>query len=187
MKPLLFYFCLLFFFILFHLSLKHTRIKRKKRKYCYGNSPIHIPNSSLLCYCPWPCLHHSMHSCWIQENKGLFYVLYPHTSLEPNLFIFFGFLCVFVFNLQKKDLRFDGKLCYLPGSVAFELGIGALICLLMAQVIGNLMICRIFFSRDSWKAKKNPTLLINGFICLLSWYVGDPSISNMQFYKSSTL
>ncbi|XP_009768236.1 protein MODIFYING WALL LIGNIN-1-like [Nicotiana sylvestris] len=71
---------------------------------------------------------------------------------------------------KKKDLRFDGKLCYLPGStVAFELGIGALICLLMAQVIGNLMICRIFFSRDSWKAKKNPTLLINGFICLLSW------------------
>ncbi|XP_009626280.1 protein MODIFYING WALL LIGNIN-1 [Nicotiana tabacum] len=70
---------------------------------------------------------------------------------------------------KKKDLRFDGKLCYLPGSVAFELGIGALICLLMAQVIGNLLICRMFFSRDSWKAKKKPTLLINGFICALSW------------------
>ncbi|OIT35129.1 PREDICTED: uncharacterized protein LOC109243787 isoform X1 [Nicotiana attenuata] len=72
---------------------------------------------------------------------------------------------------KKKDLRFDGKLCYLPGSVAFELGIGALICLLMAQVIGNLLICRLFFSRDhenSSKSKKKPTL-INGFICVLSW------------------
>ncbi|KAK4364796.1 hypothetical protein RND71_016154 [Anisodus tanguticus] len=71
---------------------------------------------------------------------------------------------------KKKDLRFDGELCYLPGSVAFELGIGALICLLMAQVIGNLLICIIFFSRDhqnSSKANKKPT--INGFICVLSW------------------
>lgn len=72
---------------------------------------------------------------------------------------------------KKKDLRFDGKLCYLPGSVAFELGIGALICLIMAQVIGNLLICStIFFSTDhpnSSKAKKKPT--INGLICVLSW------------------
>lgn len=71
---------------------------------------------------------------------------------------------------KKKDLRFDGELCYLPGSVAFELGIGALICLLMGQVIGNLLICRIFFSRDHQicsKDKKKPT--INSLICVISW------------------
>ncbi|XP_060207863.1 protein MODIFYING WALL LIGNIN-1-like isoform X1 [Lycium barbarum] len=72
---------------------------------------------------------------------------------------------------KKKDLRFDGELCYLPGSVDFEFGIGAIICLVMAQVIGNLLICKIFFSRDhqnsSSKAKKKPT--INGFMCVLSW------------------
>ncbi|CAN4076424.1 unnamed protein product [Withania somnifera] len=71
---------------------------------------------------------------------------------------------------KKKDLRFDGKLCSLPGSVAFELGIGALICLTMAQVIGNLLICTVFFSKEhqnSSKTKKKPT--INGLICVLSW------------------
>ncbi|KAM3322616.1 protein MODIFYING WALL LIGNIN-2 [Capsicum chacoense] len=71
---------------------------------------------------------------------------------------------------EKKDLRFDGKWCYLPGSVAFELGIGALICLLIAQVIGNLLICTICFSRDhqnSSKPNKKPTF--NSLICVLSW------------------
>lgn len=71
---------------------------------------------------------------------------------------------------KKEDLRFDGKLCYLPGSVAFELGIGALICIIVAQLIGNLLICRIVFSRkhqNNSKPYKNPTL--NTLICIISW------------------
>ncbi|KAL3361620.1 hypothetical protein AABB24_014473 [Solanum stoloniferum] len=71
---------------------------------------------------------------------------------------------------KKEDLRFDGKLCYLPKSVAFELGIGALICLIMGQVIGNLLICINVFSRDhqnNSKTSKKPT--ITGLICFISW------------------
>lgn len=45
---------------------------------------------------------------------------------------------------KKKDIRLDGKLCYLPGSHAFGLGISALICLFIAQMIGNLIICTKF-------------------------------------------
>lgn len=71
---------------------------------------------------------------------------------------------------KKEDLRFDGKLCYLPRSVAFELGVGALICIIMAQVIGNLLICRIVFSREhqnNSKPYKKPT--INTLIFITSW------------------
>lgn len=71
---------------------------------------------------------------------------------------------------KKEDLRFDGKLCYLPKSVAFELGIGALICLIIGQVIGNLLICRNVFSKDhqnNLKTNKKPTII--GLICVISW------------------
>ncbi|CAA2978630.1 uncharacterized protein LOC111404284 [Olea europaea var. sylvestris] len=49
---------------------------------------------------------------------------------------------------EKKDLRFDEKLCYLHRSPAFGFGIAALIYLFAGQVIGNLFICRKFSRRD---------------------------------------
>ncbi|KAK9283313.1 hypothetical protein L1049_011552 [Liquidambar formosana] len=41
---------------------------------------------------------------------------------------------------KREDLKLDGKLCYLPGSPAFGFGIAALICLFVAQIIGNLVV-----------------------------------------------
>ncbi|KAL2544463.1 hypothetical protein Fot_13696 [Forsythia ovata] len=73
---------------------------------------------------------------------------------------------------KKKDLRFDGKLCYLPGSPAFGFGIAALICLFAGQVIGNLFICRKFSVRDDRRSGcdnkvKMPT--ISSIFLIFSW------------------
>ncbi|CAJ1930810.1 unnamed protein product [Sphenostylis stenocarpa] len=38
---------------------------------------------------------------------------------------------------KKEDLRWNGKLCHLPSSPAFGLGIASLVCLALAQSIGN--------------------------------------------------
>ncbi|XP_047971493.1 protein MODIFYING WALL LIGNIN-2-like [Salvia hispanica] len=45
---------------------------------------------------------------------------------------------------KKDDLVFNGKLCYLPRSSSFELGITGLICLSITQVAGSLFIYREF-------------------------------------------
>ncbi|CAK9143711.1 unnamed protein product [Ilex paraguariensis] len=70
---------------------------------------------------------------------------------------------------KKGDLRIDGKLCYLPESGAFVLGIAALICLFIAQILGNVLVCRNLCSgrqRSSCKAKK-PTS--SSTFLVLSW------------------
>uniref|UniRef100_A0A5B7BPX6 Uncharacterized protein n=1 Tax=Davidia involucrata TaxID=16924 RepID=A0A5B7BPX6_DAVIN len=71
---------------------------------------------------------------------------------------------------KKKDLKLDGKLCYLPGSHAFGFGMAALICLLVAQIIGNLIICRNFCSgekRSSNRAKEQT--VVASALAVLSW------------------
>ncbi|KAI8530843.1 hypothetical protein RHMOL_Rhmol11G0090500 [Rhododendron molle] len=69
-----------------------------------------------------------------------------------------------------EDLKLDGKLCYLPKSRAFRFGIVALICLCAAQIIGSLIVCRNFCSREkritSCDARK-PT--IGCIFLFLSW------------------
>ncbi|KAL3498061.1 hypothetical protein ACH5RR_040793 [Cinchona calisaya] len=70
---------------------------------------------------------------------------------------------------KKGDLRFNGRLCYLSGSEGFGLGIAALVLLFIAQITGNLFICKEFWSRNherSCKAKK-PKIVITSLI--LSW------------------
>ncbi|XP_024037277.1 uncharacterized protein LOC18038539 isoform X2 [Citrus clementina] len=79
---------------------------------------------------------------------------------------FSPFDCV---SVQRKDLKLDGKLCYLPESHAHELGIAALICLGVAQVIGNLLICRIFCTRDKRNNCKTQKLRIATALLVLSW------------------
>lgn len=50
---------------------------------------------------------------------------------------------------KKKDIRLDGKLCYIPKSDAYGLGVAALVCLFAAQIMSNLFICKKFcFGRD---------------------------------------
>ncbi|GMN47609.1 hypothetical protein TIFTF001_016798 [Ficus carica] len=47
---------------------------------------------------------------------------------------------------KMKDLKLDGRFCYLPGNHAFGFGIAALVCLCIAQIIGNLVVCRNWIS-----------------------------------------
>uniref|UniRef100_A0A2P2JT65 Uncharacterized protein LOC105128485 n=2 Tax=Rhizophora mucronata TaxID=61149 RepID=A0A2P2JT65_RHIMU len=49
---------------------------------------------------------------------------------------------------KKEGVRFNGKLCYVPESAAFGFGIAAMICLVLAQAIGSLLIRIIFRLRD---------------------------------------
>lgn len=44
-----------------------------------------------------------------------------------------------------------GRLCHLPESQAFGFGVAALICLFAAQMVGNLIVCTYFCSRERKK------------------------------------
>ncbi|CAK9138800.1 unnamed protein product [Ilex paraguariensis] len=74
------------------------------------------------------------------------------------------------FKRSKEDsLRINGTLCYLPGSTAFGFGVAALIFLFIAQIIGNVIVCKNFCSgrrRSSCKAEK-PS--IASIFLVLSW------------------
>ncbi|CAL0314235.1 unnamed protein product [Lupinus luteus] len=69
---------------------------------------------------------------------------------------------------KKKDLRWNGKLCYLASSQAFGLGIAALVCLVLAQVIGNCILFKNSCSRGKRNAQyKIP--VIARLLLLFSW------------------
>ncbi|KAG7593593.1 Copper amine oxidase N-terminal [Arabidopsis thaliana x Arabidopsis arenosa] len=87
------------------------------------------------------------------------------------MFIFlFGlaafFLCLSA-EFQKakgKDLKWDGESCYLPENRAFGLGIAALVCVFVAQIVGNVVICRGYLKTD-----KTGTTLLCIILLLFSW------------------
>nr|AFK37094.1 unknown [Lotus japonicus] len=69
---------------------------------------------------------------------------------------------------KKEDLRWNGKLCYLPSSQAFGLGIAALVSFFVAQVIVN----SILFKNSCSGGKRNaqhkiPT--VARLLLLISW------------------
>ncbi|KAL0312328.1 UNVERIFIED_CONTAM: Long-chain-alcohol oxidase FAO4A [Sesamum radiatum] len=72
-------------------------------------------------------------------------------------------------KFEKDDLRLDGKLCYLPQSAAFELGIAAIIALCIAQVIGILFVCRKLgpAEQDSGLKLRKPTASYS--LLIFSW------------------
>ncbi|XP_038896171.1 protein MODIFYING WALL LIGNIN-1 [Benincasa hispida] len=73
------------------------------------------------------------------------------------------------FNRTKKeDLKLNGRLCFLPESEAFKLGVGGLVCLIMAQIIGNAIICHSYWPKEHRKScsVKRPMLSI---ALLISW------------------
>ncbi|KAG8638102.1 hypothetical protein MANES_15G184500v8 [Manihot esculenta] len=73
------------------------------------------------------------------------------------------------YGLLKEEVKLDNELCYLPESRAFSYGIAAVVCLVIAQIIANLVICSNFWLRkdgDSSKAKK--PIAATAFL-VLSW------------------
>ncbi|KAG7598915.1 hypothetical protein ISN44_As06g031240 [Arabidopsis suecica] len=78
----------------------------------------------------------------------------PKFSLFFMFIFLFGlaafFLCLSA-EFQKakgKDLKWDGESCYLPENRAFGLGIAALVCIFVAQIVGNVVICRGYLKTD---------------------------------------
>nr|KAJ0201281.1 hypothetical protein LSAT_V11C600305460 [Lactuca sativa] len=74
-------------------------------------------------------------------------------------------LCIICEFKKSKEIRVDGKLCYLPQSRAFAYGIAALICSFIAQVIGTgfFILCR---RSADFKSSKSSFASI---ILCLSW------------------
>ncbi|KAL8521484.1 hypothetical protein ACS0TY_011848 [Phlomoides rotata] len=91
-------------------------------------------------------------------------------SITVAAFLAFTLCLTAEFKKSKKnDLKLDGKLCYLPASPAFGLGIAALICLSIAQVIATFFISRNFCSRkrNASKVGRNPT--VSCALLFFSW------------------
>ncbi|CAL9217006.1 unnamed protein product [Arabidopsis halleri] len=95
---------------------------------------------------------------------------------RPNFSLFFMFIFLFglaafflclLAEFQKakgKDLKWDGESCYLPENHAFGLGIAALVCVSVAQIVGNVVICRGFL-----KTNKTGMTLFCIILVLFSW------------------
>ncbi|XP_022738934.1 uncharacterized protein LOC111291437 [Durio zibethinus] len=69
---------------------------------------------------------------------------------------------------KKADLKLDGKLCFLPASHGFGFGVAALICLSIAQIIGNVLVCANYWSR-SGKARKAKKPILTAILLAFSW------------------
>ncbi|KAJ4950887.1 hypothetical protein NE237_027719 [Protea cynaroides] len=70
---------------------------------------------------------------------------------------------------RLEDMKLDGELCFLPQSSAFGLGILALTCLLVAQIIGNLMIGSQFCLKDKKTSDQANKQRITTIPVVLSW------------------
>ncbi|XP_045831501.1 protein MODIFYING WALL LIGNIN-1-like [Trifolium pratense] len=46
---------------------------------------------------------------------------------------------------KEEDLKWNGKLCYLPASQAFGLSIATLVSLFFAHIIGNYVLVKVLF------------------------------------------
>ncbi|KAL3844387.1 hypothetical protein ACJIZ3_001790 [Penstemon smallii] len=92
------------------------------------------------------------------------------SSITASALLSFALCLAAEFKKSKKnDLRLDGKLCYLPRSPAFELGIAALICLSITQVIGNWFICTKFRSGEQRSGCKVRKPTVSCSLLVFSW------------------
>nr|ACU15849.1 unknown [Glycine max] len=71
-------------------------------------------------------------------------------SLSLGLISFVLCIAAEIKRNKEEDLRWNGKLCYLPSSKAFGLGIAALVSFFLAQIIGN----SILLKYSCWRRKK---------------------------------
>ncbi|KAI9092296.1 hypothetical protein K1719_027796 [Acacia pycnantha] len=69
---------------------------------------------------------------------------------------------------KKKDLKWNGRLCFMPSSPAFGFGIAALVSLFFAQIIGN----STFLRNSCSGGKRNVSFkipVIAKVLLLISW------------------
>ncbi|XP_026664953.2 protein MODIFYING WALL LIGNIN-1-like isoform X1 [Phoenix dactylifera] len=68
-------------------------------------------------------------------------------------------------KVKAKDMKLDGSLCSLPRSSAFGLGIAAVVCLSIAQIVGTSAVC--IHSGDN---KSRRSRIVSITLLVLSWY-----------------
>ncbi|XVF52166.1 hypothetical protein PTKIN_Ptkin04bG0243000 [Pterospermum kingtungense] len=68
---------------------------------------------------------------------------------------------------KKDDLKLDRNLCFLPASHAWGFRVAALICLSVAQFIGNVVVCANCWS--SGKARKTKKPILTAILLAFSW------------------
>ncbi|KAI3884631.1 hypothetical protein MKX03_037044 [Papaver bracteatum] len=71
------------------------------------------------------------------EKYSSGFVLFCSVELLLGLIAFSACVAAEFKRTKLKDVKLDEKLCYLPGSPAFGLGITALVCLSIVQIIGT--------------------------------------------------
>ncbi|XP_025684144.1 protein MODIFYING WALL LIGNIN-1 isoform X1 [Arachis hypogaea] len=140
-------------------------------------------------------LHGSTKLCFCSLST-LSYLSLQHNTFVPSLFPFLKSLHTNKFVLainnlfnhgnsysKEGDLRWNGKLCYLPTSPSFGLGIATLVTLFIAHIIGNTMMFK-----SSCSSKIPPLAKILWFISWLSFgiavilLIAATSMSRRQVY-----
>ncbi|KAL8216465.1 hypothetical protein R6Q57_023302 [Mikania cordata] len=101
-----------------------------------------------------------------QHKTKTFFHLLVTTTIISLAFASFA-LCIIceLKKSKKKELRVDDELCYLPQSQAFGYGIAALMCSLVAQMIGTGLFVSCRRSRDC----KSLMTSFASILLLLSW------------------
>ncbi|KAH6792229.1 hypothetical protein C2S52_002706 [Perilla frutescens var. hirtella] len=107
-----------------------------------------------------------LHQLHMRSLNQYNFILFFSAIIASALISFALCLAAELNKSKKNDLRFNGKLCYLPQSSAFGLGIAALICLSIPQIIGSFFICRKFHLKECSKVKKPSFSCI---LMVLSW------------------
>ncbi|KAF7829110.1 putative transmembrane protein [Senna tora] len=126
--------------------------------------------------------------------SGIF--LFIIISLFFGLISFISCIVAEIKRNKKGDLRWNGKLCFLPSSQAFEFGIAALVSFFLAQIIGNCIILKNYCSGRKRNVKcKIPAiakalLLIScrvGFGIAVIMLISATSMSSRQPYGEGWL
>ncbi|XP_028756040.1 uncharacterized protein LOC114715366 [Neltuma alba] len=97
---------------------------------------------------------------------GIFFIII--ISIFFGLISFFSCVVAEFKRNKKEDLRWNGRLCFMPSSPAFGFGIAALVSLFFAQIIGNFT----FFKNSCSGGKKNVSFKIPAIakvLLLISW------------------
>ncbi|XP_010275156.1 PREDICTED: uncharacterized protein LOC104610301 [Nelumbo nucifera] len=130
------------------------------------------------------------------EEQRHGFVIICSTIVFLGLVAFSTCIAAEVKRTKVRDIKLDGKLCYLPASPAFGLGLAALVCLLVVQIAGNTAIGMQFCSREKKTGFKPRKPKIAIALLVLSWISfilamillgGATSISQRQPYGEGWL
>ncbi|KAI3908310.1 hypothetical protein MKX01_027332 [Papaver californicum] len=103
------------------------------------------------------------------EKYSSGFVLLCSVGLLLGLIAFSACVAAEFKRTKLKDVKLDEKLCYLPGSPAFVLGITASVCLSIVQIIGTIYIIGKKINSGEKKIHETRKQTISIILLVLSW------------------